>query len=152
MSYSVDTSALLDAWVRYYPPDVFDTLWQRLDGLVSGGRLLAIDEVRRELEKQDDELHKWLAARPSMIVALDGEIQTRATPIINGFGSLTNTKSVMSGSADPFVIALAQERKLTVVTAEKSKPTKPRIPDVCKALGVPCITLVELFRREGWRV
>lgn len=152
MSYSVDTSALLDAWVRYYPPDVFDTLWQRLDGLVSNGRLLAIDEVRRELEKQDDELHKWLTARPSMIVALDGEIQTRATPIINGFPSLTNTKSVMSGSADPFVIALAQERKLTVVTAEKSKPTKPRIPDVCKALGVPCITLVELFRRESWRV
>lgn len=87
-----------------------------------------------------------------MIVALDGEIQTRATPIINGFPSLTNTKSVMSGSADPFVIALAQERGLTVVTAEKSKPTKPRIPDVCKALGVPCITLVELFRRESWRV
>jgi hypothetical protein len=152
LSYSVDTSALLDAWVRYYPPDVFDTLWKRLDSLASKGRLLAIDEVRRELEKRDDGLHRWLVARPSMIVTLDGAIQKRAKPIINRFPSLTNTKSVMSGSADPFVIALAQEQKLTVVTAEKSKPTKPRIPDVCDALGVPCITLVEMFREEGWKV
>jgi len=52
VSYSVDTSALLDAWVRYYPPDVFDTLWSRLDGLVVRGHLLAIDEVQRELEKR----------------------------------------------------------------------------------------------------
>ncbi|HMQ17426.1 MAG TPA: DUF4411 family protein [Phycisphaerae bacterium] len=50
------------------------------------------------------------------------------------------------------MIALAQEQKLTVLTAEKSKPTKPRIPDVCDALGVPCITLVEMFRTERWTV
>ncbi len=152
MSYSVDTSALLDAWVRYYPPDVFDTLWSRLDGLVVRGHLLAIDEVQRELEKKDDELHKWVSARPTMIVTLDEDLQTAAVPIINRFGSLTNTKSLMGGSADPYVIALAQVRELTVVTAEKQKPSKPRIPDVCKTLGVPCIALVEMFRREGWRV
>jgi hypothetical protein len=148
----VDTSALLDAWVRYYPPDVFETLWKQLDSLVAKGRLLAIDEVRRELEKKDDELFKWVSARPAMIVTLDEELQTAALPIINRFPSLTNTKSLMSGAADPFVKALAQARALTVVTAEQSRPSKPRIPDVCKALGVPFITLVEMFRREGWRV
>ena len=152
MSYSVDTSALMDAWVRYYPPDVFGTLWTRLDELGKSGRLLAIDEVRRELEKKDDELYKWVSARPTMIVTLDEALQGASTPIINRFPSLTNTKTVMSGSADPFVIALAQVRELTVVTSEKSKPSKPRIPDVCKVLGVPCITLVEMFRKEGWRV
>lgn len=87
-----------------------------------------------------------------MIVTLDEALQGASTPIINRFPSLTNTKTVMSGSADPFVIALAQARELTVVTSEKSKPSKPRIPDVCKVLGVPCITLVEMFRKEGWRV
>jgi len=87
-----------------------------------------------------------------MIVTLDEDLQTAAVPIINRFGSLTNTKSLMGGSADPYVIALAQVRELTVVTAEKQKPSKPRIPDVCKTLGVPCIALVEMFRREGWRV
>lgn len=152
MSYSVDTSALMDAWIRYYPPDVFHSLWDSLDQLVSSGRFLVIDEVCRELSKQDDDLHKWVKERPDMIVTLDEEIQLAATPIINDFPSLTNAKSVMGGSADPFVIALAQQRDLIVVMAEKSKPTKPRIPDVCREIGIVCITLVELFRREGWRL
>lgn len=152
MSYSVDTSALLDAWVRYYPPDVFGTLWGQLDDLVEKGRLFSIDEVRRELARKDDELHKWVSVRPVMVVPLDERIQEVAARIINRFPSLTNTSGVMSGSADPYVIALAQVRGLTVVTAEKPKPTRPRIPDVCKALGVPCVTLLDVFRREGWRV
>ncbi len=150
MSYSVDTSAILDAWVRYYPPDVFGTLWERLDGLAREGRLFVIDEVRRELESQEDEAFGWVAARPATVVALDAGIQARAVPVISGYPSLTRTKSLMSGAADPFVIALAIERGLTVVTSEKSKPSKPRIPDVCRAMGVPCITWIELFRREGW--
>jgi len=57
---------------------------------------------------------------------------------------------MMRGHADPFVVALATERDLTVLCAERSKPSKPRIPDVCRELGIDCIGLVELFRREGW--
>ena len=91
MSYSVDTSALMDAWVRYYPPDVFDTLWKRVDAMVEEGRLLAVDEVQRELAKQDDELHKWVTARPTMLVALDESLQHTAAAIINRFPSLTST-------------------------------------------------------------
>ena len=142
----------MDAWVRYYPPDVFDTLWKQLDGLVKGGHMLAIDEVKRELEKKHDDLFRWVSARPAMIVPLDEELQQVGTEIINRFPTLTNTNTTMSGAADPFVIALAQVRGLTVVTAETSKPTKPKIPDACEALAVPCITLVEMFRQEGWRV
>ena len=40
----------------------------------------------------------------------------------------------------------------TVVTGEK--PTgniaKPRIPDVCDALGVHCLTLMEYIEAQGW--
>lgn len=152
MSYSFDTSALLDAWVRYYPPDVFGTLWKRLDGLITEGRLIAVDEVRRELARMEDGLHAWVNERAIMMVPLDEPLQLAGAAIINRFPSLTSTKGAMGGSADPYVIALAQIRKLTVVTAEKPKPTKPRIPDVCQAMGVPHINLVELFRREAWTV
>jgi hypothetical protein len=58
----------------------------------------------------------------------------------------------MPDAADPFVIALVAERGLAIVTGKRRKPTKPRIPDVRRALGISCMTLVELFRREGWRV
>ena len=53
---------------------------------------------------------------------------------------------------DPFVIALAMVKSGTVVTEEK--PTgniaKPRIPDVCDALGVHCLTLMEYIEAQGW--
>ena len=58
--------------------------------------------------------------------------------------------------ADAYVIALAQARGGLVVTAEtsasqKSKPKRPHyIPDVCRDLGIPCINMLGLMRREGW--
>jgi hypothetical protein len=152
VSYSVDTSALIAAWWEVYPPKVFGGLWELFDGIIEGGRFLAIDEVRRELQQKEDELYEWATQRPSMFVPLDGALQRRAETIINDFPSLTNTASAMRGAADPFVIALAAERGLTVVMAEGSKPTKPKIPDVCRTLDIPCITLVEMFLREGWSV
>lgn len=152
MSYSVDTNVLVDAWRKHYPPDVFKTFpWNQLVSLVDQGRLVVIDEVLRELEKKDDEVLAWVKARRGMIVPLEGAVQRRAIKIINDYPSLVSG-GVMRGAADPFVIALAEERGLTVVTSENFKPTKPKIPDVCKAIGRPCINLVELFRREGWSV
>jgi len=153
MTYSLDTSALLDAWVRYYPRDVFDSLWKQIEQLVSDERLLATEVVRWELEKKDDDVLKWVKARPKMFIPLDGPIQVRATAILQQFPSLTESNSMMQGSADPFVIALAAEMKLTVVCSEKRDGNKkPKIPNACEALGIDCIGLVEFFRREKWRV
>ncbi len=151
MSYSIDTSALIEAWVRHYPPDVFPTLWKRIEKLIGDGWLLAIDEVLRELERKSDDLHKWAKQHGRLFVSTDQAIMQRAGPVINQFPSLADPQS-QRGKADPFVIALAMERNLTVVTAERSKPTKPRIPDVCQQLQVPCISLIKLFRWEGWNV
>jgi len=151
VSYSIDTSALLEAWARHYPLDVFPTLWQQIENLISAGRLLAIDEVLRELERKSDDLHDWAKQRAGMFVSTDQAIMQRAGSVVNQFPSLADPQS-QKGKADPFVIALAMERNLTVVTAEHSKPTRPRIPDVCRQLQVPCVSLIELFRREGWSV
>lgn len=61
-------------------------------------------------------------------------------------------------SADAYVIALAQIRNGVVVSqetsaAEKRKPPRDHyIPDVCRELGVPCINLLGLMRRERWEL
>lgn len=152
MSYSVDTSALLNAWWRNYPPKVFESVWEGIDALIKGGRFLAPDEVLRELAKQDDELHNWVRERSVMFVPLAPALQKRAKSVIDKFPSLVNTKAVMGGAADPFVIALALERKLIVVTEEKPRPKRPRIPDVCNGIGITWMPLVQVFIREGWRI
>jgi hypothetical protein len=151
--YSLDTSGLIDAWVRYYPPDVFPAIWRLMDIAASDGTLLAIDEVARELERKDDGLFEWVKGHEAMVINIDAPIQTRLTQIMAKYGRLVDTRRNRSG-CDPWVIALAQERRLTVVTAEKrtGSLTRPKIPDVCEDLGINCIDLIGLFRQLGWKL
>jgi hypothetical protein len=44
-------------------------------------------------------------------------------------------------------------QRCAVVTAEAAtgKADRPNIPEVCLAMGLRSITLLELFREQGWR-
>jgi hypothetical protein len=151
MSYSLDSSGILDLF-RYYPPDVFPTIWTQMEAAASGGIVFAVDEVYRELERKDDTAFRWLKARRSMIVAIDTEIQKRVAAILAAHPRLIDTRKNRS-SGDPFVIGLAQARRLSVVTGERASGViaKPNIPDVCTALGIECMNVLSMFRNEGWR-
>lgn len=153
MKYSIDTSAILDAWRRRYPPDVFPAVWERFDEAIEGGDLGASEEVLLEVEKRDDEVHAWVKARKAkMFVPIDEEQQRHVSSILGKHERLVDTRKNRS-AADPFVIALAMAQGCAVVTAEATtgKADRPNIPDVCLAMGVRSMTLLELFREQGWR-
>jgi len=152
LRYSIDTSAILDGWVRYYPPDTFPGLWERIDELIEDGHLRATEEVLHELEKKDDDAHAWAKERKdSLFVPIDDEIQPAVTDILENFERLVDTRKNRS-AGDPFVIALAQIQSCTVVTGEGATGnlSRPNIPDVCTELGVPCVNLLKMIRSEGW--
>jgi hypothetical protein len=151
VAYSIDSSGILDLF-RYYPPDVFPTIWTQMDSAASGGIVFAIDEVYRELEKKDDVAFQWLKARRIMVVALDTEIQQRVATILTAHPRLVDTRRNRS-FGDPFVIALAQARGFSVVTGEPASGVvaKPNIPDVCTVLGIPCMNVLTMFRNERWK-
>jgi len=123
-----------------------------MDAAASSETILAIDEVYRELEKKDDAAFQWLKARRAMVVDLDTGVQQRVTAILGSHPRLVDTRRNRS-SGDPFVIALAQVRGLAVVTGEKLSGVlaKPNIPDVCVALRIPWMSVLSMFRQEGWR-
>ena len=149
--YVIDTSALLDGWVRYYPPDVFPQLWSNLEELVAAGELLAPDEVLSELAQKDDDAHKWAKKNSAMFVPLDAEVQEATTEILSEFPRLVGAMKDRN-RADPFVIALAKIKQAVVVTAEKSIGTRdrPRIPIVCEHFDIGHRTLLQLIREKGW--
>ncbi len=153
MSYSLDTSGFLDAWVRNYPIDVFPTIWQRIDEAVKTGLLFASEEVLRELAKKDDDAHAWMKARPAMVVPFDKRIEAEVIGLMARFPRLVDTKKGRSG-CDPFVIAVAIVGGHSVITAEHAtgKPDAPRIPDVCKAINVPCVRMLDFFREQHWNL
>jgi len=151
--FSLDTSGILDAWVRHYPPDVFPSIWVKMDESAKRNDIVVVEEVVQELKRKDDEIFKWVKDRGTMIVPIDGNMQARVAQIMTKYGRLVDTRKNRSG-CDPWVIALASAQGLTVVTGEKASGNlrKPKIPDVCNDLGIPCIGIVDLFRQQGWRV
>jgi hypothetical protein len=146
MSFCVDTSAWLDGWRRNYPPDVFKSLWTKIEELVDKGEIIASEEVYVELAKKDDDLHDWIRVRKSMLVPPDEAIQKRVGELLGKYPRLVDTLRGRS-QADPFVVATAIERDGIVVTGELTgSAAKPRIPYVCQAEGVRSITFLEMIR------
>ena len=153
MSYCIDTSALMDGWVRYYPQETFPTLWVNLDRLIEANRLISSEEVLQELErKEGDTLYGWAKDRDRMFLPLDASIQACAKQIMLDHPQLVDGRTGKS-FADPWVIATAHVNKVAVVTGEKpsGRPNRPKIPDVCRQMNVVCISFVDLIRREKWR-
>ncbi len=151
MTWSIDTSALIHAWRRAYPRDVFPALWERIEASVEDGSLIASREVLTELETVDDGVLQWARDRDGMFVPTDAAVQTAATAILAAHPGLIDEKREKP-QADPFVVAVAQVRACTVVTQETPtrNPARPHIPDVCTALGVNCSNLLAFFRAQGW--
>lgn len=147
--YSLDASSLIEAY-HNYPIDNFPSLWAELEQLIKSDRLkmpeLVFDEVK------DKELKKWCEEKQlkSYIrVTIDQIDQNKVQALTP---KLVNPNTGESGG-DPWVIALAQDiQDCIVVTQEKfsRNEDRPKIPNVCKDLGIECINLLGLIKRENW--
>jgi hypothetical protein len=152
LKYAVDTSSLLDGYIRLYAPDVFPSVWAHIDILITSGDLRAPEEVLKELSKKDDKAHAWARKRKdNLFVPLDTEIQIAVADVLEKHPKLVKEQKIQS-AADPFVIALARIKKCAVVTAERLSGSlqKPKIPDVCRDLGVKCIGVLQMLRESGF--
>ncbi len=155
--YVIDTSALIDMG-KNTPMDVYVSLWEQMSVLVRSKRLVAPMEVLRELEVKDDEVHEWAKKNKKMFVDItSGQIEA-VREIMDRFPSLVDDDKKYS--ADPWIIALAidmkrqitfEERNVIVVTNERLKGKKVKIPYVCEHFGIPYKNLIEMLRSEGWK-
>lgn len=130
-------------------PNHFPQLWTNLEYLIDQRIIIASQAVLWELDVKHDEIWAWAGGHP-MFVAIDEEIQKRVNEISDKYPNLVDYRSERVG-ADPFVIALAEIEGCTVVTGEiHGTSNRPKIPDVCDALGIRCIDIRQLIRDQGW--
>jgi hypothetical protein len=150
--YCIDTSALIAAWEERYPIDHFPKFWNLLDFLIELGRITAPPEVLEETSKKSHELHAWLKEREeAFITDYDEAVLLGVRDILDRFPKLVASHK-MAFAADPFVISLARQKKLSVVTQENltASISKPTIPNVCNAEGIKWMPLLQLIRDEKW--
>lgn len=154
--YCFDTNAFMEWWDRRYPTDVFPSVEPQMDGMVAARKLFAPERVKDEIEQvASDGLQAWAARNRGIFIAHEEALQSAANEVQRQFPALIDRNAVHD-EADRYVIALAQMRGLAVVTHETPASAKRRargrlfIPDVCASLGIECIELLEVMRREGW--
>jgi hypothetical protein len=151
-AFSIDTSALIHAWVRAYPPDVVPTFWERFDDCIAGDIVIASREVLGELEAKADDLYKWAKERSTMFHEIDDDVQAYVSRLMARYPKLVDERTNKS-AGDPWVMALASVRGLAVVTQETGGTDgRPTIPHVCGGEGIRCINLLEFMRELKWRI
>jgi Domain of unknown function (DUF4411) len=151
--YSFDTSSLVHAWRRAYPPHRFAPVWTAFDALIDDGRMLASIEVFHELKKKDDDVYAWAKDRKEALFReIDDEVQSEVVRLMAIYPRLVDTKTGKSGG-DPFVLAqaLAGTPPLTIVSEELGGSEKsPKIPYVGLQEGLLVINLLPLIEDEDW--
>jgi len=149
--YCLDTSALIQPWNTYYSVDICPEYWQVLEDLAKKGVVFCTQEVKREIEKQDDGLHAWASERPFLFREISEDVQVNLRKILSTHKELIDDKKERS-MADAWVIAHAMAEKAVVVTKEGFAPRKIKIPDVCNAYNIPCIDDVQFVREIGLKL
>jgi hypothetical protein len=148
-------SALVDWWVRYYPPESFPSLVTHMEALIAAGHMRASRAVLDELERQDDDLAKWAKAQQGFFIEDSEAVQDRVAYLVNKYFNEEKPEKGING-ADPFVIGLAQSASnspLTVISGEHAgSDQNPKIPWVCSKEGVPHINFLGLIKTEGWKL
>ena len=138
--YCLDTNVFIEPWNKYYAPKFTKGYWELLYKLAKKGIIFAPMEVKREIEKVDDKLSKWIKGKDFFQEPDEEYVQPYLKKIMHKYPNLVNSTKGRS-IADPWVIAHAKAHQATVVTTEQKAPKKVKIPDVCKKENIPCIDI-----------
>lgn len=151
--YSFDSGAIINGRRDIFMPTTWAGLWTRIEGMIATGQIRAVDEVKNEVTKKDDEAANWARAQLGLFVPLTTDIQIATKQVLRAHPKLLGIGGGPRNGADAFVIGLAIAQGGTVVTQEVPRNLdKPKIPDVCDAMGVRCLTLPHFVNEQGWTV
>lgn len=146
--YCLDANVLIEAWQKYYAPELCPDYWDVLNELGKQGRIFIPEEVRNEIvvpdnsEKTEDGLPKWLKSssipihKPTEEVIGCWKKILQTNPLHQQLVDNVKSRSL----ADPWVISHAMNMKATVVTKENLETAlnakRIKIPNVCENMSV----------------
>ena len=157
--YIIDSSSLIEL-NKHSAMDVFVSVWKNISDLIDNDRLVAPKEVLNEIKDYDDTLTNWAKNQKKLFKNPSARQIEIVQEILRDYPALIDVN--VKHSADPWVIALAIELssssqktlvkiKRIIVTEEKLRGDKVRIPFVCNQKLIETIDIVEMFRTEGWK-
>jgi hypothetical protein len=157
MTYLVDSDVFIQAKNLHYGLDFCPAFWEWLIAQNRAKRVFSIEKVGDEILAGADELATWAGDRGAgfflrpdapVLPALANVSQWAA-----GQGYEPAAVSTFLQVADYYLVAHALAHGHVVVTHERPAASvkKIKIPTVCIALGVKCMTPYEMLRLERVR-
>lgn len=155
--YCLDANVLIQAWQKYYSPNLCPSYWDSLDILGVENKIFMPEVVYEEIVRTEDELSKWLKSSHIPIRKIDENV-TRCLQAIYSTNAIhkflvDNTKA--RSLADPWVIAHAINERAIVVTKEEKvtalNSKKIKIPNVCENMNVSWINDFQMIAELGIR-
>lgn len=162
LEYTIDLDALANLFRKEhkYYKGIFTNLWNDIENLFRTGKMISHEEVFREIKGnngREDELYLWSASNRNYFLPDYGPLEQAVIGEISKLSENFSNAKTKSAHADPWIIAHARTKNLTIVTEETSKgfnvnPNNYGIPDICSRLNpkVNCINLRKLIDKENW--
>jgi hypothetical protein len=157
-TYVLDADVFMTAARSYYAFEVAPAFWEALVHHASNGQLLSIDRVKDEIERGKDDLVKWANATfsPWFASTAQDDVLAAYREIIGWAQAQSQyfdyAKEEFAQGADGWLVAYAKSKGCVVVTNETFEPAikrKIKIPNVCRAFGVPYIDTFQMLRALG---
>lgn len=143
--YCLDANVLIQAWQKYYSPNLCPTYWDILDAFGKRDIIFLPELVFEEITRTEDDLSKWLKQSSIPVRKIDERV---TNCLQNIYSTNPNHKFLVDNTkyrslADPWVIAHAMNESAVVVTKEEKitavNPKKIKIPNVCDNMKVDWI-------------
>jgi rRNA maturation endonuclease Nob1 len=162
MVYSFDTNVFIEL-ERNYTREENQKMWEILESKLSNREILVSEEVIEELQIKDPKsIGKWLKDNyKNCIVETSIEIQEHVRRLVNKYKGWIDPHSTLN-KADPYVIAVAIQNDIPVVTEEKinkylvAHPNQIseqshalKIPNICILEGLKCYNMIKYLIEIG---
>ncbi len=153
--YCLDANVLIQAWQKYYSPNVCPSYWDTLNALGIENRIFMPEMVYEEITRTEDDLSEWLKSSNIPIRKIDENVtkclqEIYSTNPIHKF-LVDNTKA--RSLADPWVIAHAISEGAIVVTKEEKvtalNSKKIKIPNVCDNMNISWMNDFQMIAELG---
>lgn len=151
MKYVIDSSILIE--MKNYYPEIFPTLWGKMNELISANEMISVKEAYNELTARNDFISEWVVANEQIFEEPEAEEYETVIEIMEKHKELVRNDSISGGRAvaDPFLIAKARAKNSILITNETFTPNAHKIPNVCAEYKVQVKNLKEFMIDEGWQ-
>lgn len=157
MAYLLDADVLIGAKNLHYGFDFCPAFWDWILHNHAAGTVSSVSRVGDEIRDRQDELSCWARRKLKTFFLHPKRADSSSFGSVSAWvtqqGYNPAAVNAFFQKADYYLIGQALGGGHTVVTHEVAtkKARKIKIPDICKALGVPCITPFSMLRHEQAR-